>query len=71
MTTLNEAIQTTITNLEATVASIQSKAVADVAAVQVEIDQAKQHLTGLAPYLEHELTAAKDEVVAFFAKLGL
>lgn len=71
MTTLNEAINTTITNFEAEVASIRTKADADVAAVQKQIDEAKQHLTGLAPYLEHELTAAKDEVVAFFAKLGL
>jgi hypothetical protein len=68
--TLNEAIQANIAQLEAQAAEIAAKAQADVGAIQAQIDIAKQHMTGLLPYLEHEVAAAKDALVAFFAKLG-
>jgi hypothetical protein len=71
MTTLNESINARIAKLEADAADIRSKAEADVSAVQSQIDEAKQHLVGLIPYLEHEVIAAKDAVLSFFGKLGI
>jgi hypothetical protein len=70
MTTLNEAIQAKVAQLEAEASAVRSRADADIAGIQTQIDEAKAHLAGLAPYLERELSAAKDAVVAFFEKLA-
>jgi hypothetical protein len=71
MSTLNEAIQAEIASLEAKAETLKASFSAELGLVQNDIDQAKAHLSGLTPWLDKEVSAAKEAIAAFFAKLGL
>lgn len=69
MSSLNDAITAQVTKLESEAATIKAEAATKVAALEAEITATKGHFTTLAPWLQHEVTAAETAIGAFFAKL--
>ena len=70
MATLKETINATIDELRAEADRLEREYKESIEAIAAEIQTAETHLTAFVPWLEHEASAAKEAINAFFGKLG-
>ena len=71
MATVREEIQSEIDAAAGILASVKAKAEADIAIADANLKTAEGKIQTFGSWLEHEITAAKDEIAAFFAAHGL